>query len=108
MQQFAKVLDDRFGDDKIPQTRSSRKSAAGAIETEFALENLKEEIGRVQEKLKRDMDVHRENMDQVILKLMGKMNLTKGQASASLSIEDQIAAALRSSQQIKAPEDKTK
>ena len=52
----------------------------------------------MQEKLKRDMDVHREDMDQVILKLMGKMNLTKGQASASLSIEDQIAAALRSSQ----------
>ena len=83
MQQFAKVLDDRFGTNAIlidgagSHARNSPErvsTGAHSIKVDLAIENLKDELFKLKERSKKQLDDHKEDIDQVVLKLIGHIN----------------------------------
>ena len=70
------MLDNRFVDVRSSHNSTSSKKGAlekGTIEMEIAIENTKDELFKLQEKVKKDFEQHVVDTDQVIMKLMEKM-----------------------------------
>ena len=79
MQQLAKFLENRFSSDEIPiigsegfidlnplgdkKNRSGKGYISGSIGTALAIDNLKEELIRIQDRFKKEMSSHREEID---------------------------------------------
>ena len=72
MQQFARVLDNRFSEPQV-QGGGRKSQGPGPIEMEFDIERMKDELFRLSEKFQKEMSQHREDTDNVVLKLMEKI-----------------------------------
>ena len=70
MQKFAKALDDRFDRYKPMIEGTQDKLRAGSIEQHLEIERVKDEVVRITENYKKDMSLHREDTDQVMMKLL--------------------------------------